>query len=159
VGATQPDRTEVVMRKRETKLSPQPWPWPGHPRVLIEHAEEAVGMSLASGLRHAGYAVAVCPGPGRSERCPLAGDEGCEAAHGADVIVAGLGLGTPQSREVLEALRARCAGTPLVVEVAPEEKAEWAELLEGCEVVLSPVTPDELLAAVRGVLATEGERG
>ena len=80
-------------------------------------------MSLAAGLRQAGYGVAVCPGPNESERCPLAGDDGCEAAHGADVIVAGLGLSKPQSREVLEALRARCAGTPLVVEVS--HRIDW----------------------------------
>lgn len=144
------------MRLREPSLSPRPWPWPGHPRVLIEHADESKAMSLAAGVRQAGYAVAVCPGPAQSERCPLAGDEGCEAAHGADVIVAGLGLGTPQSRQVLEALRLRCAGTPLVVEVTAEEKEKWSDLLQGCEVVVAPVTPDGLVAAVRGVLATRG---
>ena len=116
-------------------------------------------MSLAAGLRQAGYAVAVCPGPARSERCPLAGDEGCEVAHGADVIVSSLGLGTPQTREVLQALRARCAGTPLIVEVAPGEKEEWPDLLQGCAVVVSPVAPDELVAAVRGVLATQDQGG
>ena len=147
------------MGLRKVRLSPQPWPWSGHPRVLIEHADESVGLSLATGLRHAGYAVAVCPGPAQSERCPLAGDDGCEVAHGADVIVSSLGLGTARSREVLEALRARCAGTPLVVEVAPEEKEEWSDLLQGCEVVVSPVTPDELVAAVRGVVATQGREG
>jgi len=89
------------MRLREARLSPQPWPWSGHPRVLIE----------------------------------------------------------PQSREVFEALRARSAGTPLIVEVAPGEKEEWSDLLQGCEVVLSPVAPDELVAAVRGVLATQGQGG
>lgn len=144
---------------RETGLSPQPWPWLGHPRVLIEHADEARGMSLAAAVREAGYAVAVCPGPAQSERCPLAGDEGCEAAHGADVIVAGLGLGTPQSREVLEALRARCDGIPLIVELAAEERERWPELLQGCQVVDSPVTADDLVAAVRGVLATKGRGG
>jgi len=143
----------------EARISPQPWPWPGHPRVLIEHADESVGMRLAADLRQAGYAVAVCPGPAQSARCPLAGDEGCEVAHGADVIVSSLGLGTPQSREVLEALRARCAGTPLVVEVAAAEQDEWADLLRGCEVVVSPVSPDALVAAVRGVLATGAREG
>lgn len=147
------------MPLQKVSLSPQPWPWPGHPRVLIEHADESTGMSLAAGLRQAGYGVAVCPGPAQSERCPLAADDGCEAAHGADVVVAGLGLSRPQSREVLEALRARCAGTPLVVEVSPEEKEEWSDLLQGCEVVVSPVAPDELVAAVRGVLATQARGG
>lgn len=141
------------MRSREARLSPQPWPWPGHPRVLIEDAEETRGLGFADAVRQAGYAVAVCPGPGRSERCPLAGDEGCEAAHGADVIVAGLGVGTSQSREVLEALRARRPGTPLIVEATAEEQEKWSELLQGCEVVVPPVAPGELVAAVRSVLA------
>lgn len=146
------------MRLPEAGLSPQPWPW-GHPRVLIEHADEESGMSLAAAARQAGYSVAVCPGPAQSQRCPLAGDEGCEAAHGADVIVAGLGLGTPRSREVLEALQARCAGIPLVVEVSAEERERWPDLLEGCAVVDSPVAPDELVAAVRGALASKGKEG
>ncbi len=146
------------MRSPEAGLSPQPWPW-GHPRVLIEHPDDARGLSLATAVREAGYAVAVCPGPAQSERCPLAGEEGCEAAHGADVIVAGLGLGTPQSRDVLEALRARCEGTPLVVEVAAGERESWPDLLEGCEVVDAPVDPDALVAALRGVLAATSEGG
>lgn len=147
------------VRLRKAGLSPQPWPWVGHPRVLIEHADESEGMSLAAAVRQAGYAVAVCPGPAQSERCPLAGDEGCQAAHGADVIVACLGLGTARSREVLEALRARCAETPLIVEVAPEEREEWPDLLDACDVVDSPVTPDELVTALRGVLASRGREG
>ena len=147
------------MRLRGANLSPQPWPWSGHPRILIEHTQQSAGMSLATGLRQAGYAVAICPGPAQSERCPLTGDDGCEAAHGADVIVSSLGLGTPQTREVLQGLRARCAGTPLIVEIAPEEKEKWSDLLEGCEVVVSPVGPDELLAVVREVLATQGLGG
>jgi DNA-binding response OmpR family regulator len=146
------------MQLGKVSLSPQPWLW-GHPRILIEHADESVGMSMAAALRDAGYAVAVCPGPAHSQRCPLAGDEGCEAAHGADVVVSGLGLGTPQAREVLEALRARCAGIPLIVEVAAEEKDQWSDLLEGCDVVVSPVAPDSLVAAVRGALATRTQGG
>lgn len=141
------------------KLSPQPWPWAGHPRVLIEHNDESVGMRLAAGLRQAGYAVAVCPGPAQSERCPLVGNEGCEIAHGADVIVSSLGLGSVQSRDVLQALRARCAGTPLVVEVAPGEDEEWHALLEGCQVVFSPVAPEQLVAAVDEALAEPRQGG
>ena len=147
------------MRLRETGLSPQPWTWIGSPRVLIEHADETKGMSLAAAVRQAGYTVAVCPGPAQSERCPLTGDEGCEAAHGADLIVTSLGLGTRQSREVFEALRTRCPRTPLVVEVTREETEEWPDLLQGCEVVISPVTPDALVATVRGVLAPRGQGG
>lgn len=143
------------MESRPTKLSPQPWPWQGQPRVLVEHPDEAAGLTLASVLRHAGYSVAICPGPEHSGRCPLAGPEGCAVAHGADVVVSSLGLDRPEAREALQALRARRPETPLVVEVAPGQEAEWRELLEGCDVVVSPVAPEQLVARVRGALSRD----
>jgi hypothetical protein len=134
------------------KLSPQPWPWP-RPRVLIEHPDEAAGMALASSLRQAGYAVAVCPGPEYPERCPLTGPEGCAAAHGADVIVSGLGLEQPAARAALQALRMRCPVTPLIVEVTPDQEAKWHDLLSGCRLVAFPATPAQLVAVVDEELA------
>ena len=141
------------MRSRTTRLSPQPWPWVGQPRVLIEHPDESAGLALASILRQAGYAVAVCPGPEQSEHCPLTGPEGCAVAHGADVVVSSLGLERPEAREVLQALRLRRPGTPLIVEVPPGDNAEWRDLLEGCDAIASPVQPDDLVASVRAALA------
>jgi len=141
------------METRAAKLSPQPWPWVGQPRVLIEHPDDAVGLELASILRLEGYAVAVCPGPAESERCPLTGPEGCAVAHGADVVVSALGLDSSTGRDVLQALRARLAGTPLVVEVEPGLEDEWQDLLEGCQVVASPADPNRLVASVREALA------
>jgi DNA-binding response OmpR family regulator len=140
------------MRSRATRLSPQPWPWP-RPRVLIEHPDEEAGLTLASILRQAGYAVAVCPGPEQSERCPLAGPEGCAVAHGADVVVSSLGLERPEAREVLQALRTRCPETALVVEVAPGQEAELQNLVPECDLIVSPVVPEQLVACVRGALA------
>ena len=136
-----------MVPSRTGAMTPEPWPWPG-PRILIEHPEESAGLVLASTLRQAGYAVAVCPGPAERERCPLAGHQGCAAAHGADVIVSSLGLESPEAREVLQALRTRCPDIPLVVEVAPGREGEWAELLRGCELIHSPVAPEQLLSAV-----------
>lgn len=141
------------MRARATRLSPQPWQWVGQPRVLIEHPDESAGLALASILRQAGYAVAVCPGPEQSEHCPLTGPEGCAVAHGADVVVSSLGFERPEAREVLQALRLRRPGTPLIVEVPPGGKAEWQDMLEGCDVIASPVQPDELVACVGAALA------
>jgi CheY-like chemotaxis protein len=143
------------MRSRIT-LSPEPWLWPA-PRVLVEHPDQAAGLALASGLRQAGYAVAVCPGPEHSERCPLAGPEDCSVAHGADVIVSSLGLERPEARGVLAALRTRCADTPLIVEVTASQQAEYESLLEGCDVVLSPVSPEQLVAAVERAFPRRGE--
>ena len=69
------------------------------------------------------------------------------------MVVSSLGLERPEAREVLKALRARRPGTALIVEVAAGEEAEWQGLLEGCEVVVSPVLPEQLVAVVRGALA------
>ena len=142
------------METRAANLSPQPWPWVGQPRILIEHPDDAVGLELASVLRREGYAVAVCPGPAESERCPLTGPEGCAVAHGADVVVSALGLDGSTGREVLEALRARLAGVALVVEVDPALEDECRDLLEGCQIVSSPADPDRLVASVREALAS-----
>jgi len=136
-----------------TKSSPQPWPWAGQPRVLIEHPDESAGLALASILRQAGYAVAVCPGPDQSEHCPLTGPEGCAVAHGADVVVSSLGLERPEAREVLEALRLRCTGTPLIVVTPPGDRPEQHDVPEGCDLISSPVVPDQLVACVRDALA------
>jgi DNA-binding response OmpR family regulator len=144
------------MRSRSTRSSPEPWPWVGQPRVLIEHPDDSAGLALASILRHAGYAVAVCPGPAESERCPLTGPEGCAIAHGADVVVSSLGLDRAEAREVLQALRSRLPETQLVVEVPPGEDVAWRDLLEGCEILASPVAPEQLVASVQAALARKG---
>lgn len=99
---------------RRDSLSPQPWPWPG-PRVLIENSDRDAALASASALRLAGYAVALCPGPLPSRRCPLVTGDDCALVRGADAIVSSLGLEQPEGRDVLEALKARAPKTPLVV--------------------------------------------
>jgi DNA-binding response OmpR family regulator len=68
-------------------------------------------------------------------------------------VVSSLGVERPEAREVLQALRMQRPGTPLIVEVPPGDNAEWQDLLEGCDVIASPVQPDELVASVRAALA------
>jgi DNA-binding NtrC family response regulator len=143
---------DVVKLHGTGSLNPGPWPWPGRPRVLVESADDSLSLELTSALRKAGYGVAVCPGPLDHERCPLTGPEGCAIAHGADVVVSNLGLERAEAREVLQALRTRCADIPLVVEISPGQDEEWPELLRGCELVESPVAPDELVSAVTRAL-------
>jgi hypothetical protein len=118
----------------------------------VENADESAGMRLATLLREAGYSVAVCPGPAERERCPLTGPEGCAIAHGADVVVSSLGLDREERREVLQALRARCPELPLVVEIRAGQDEEWTDLLHGCQLVRSPVVPEELCSAVERAL-------
>jgi len=139
---------------RKSTLNPQPWPWAG-PRVLIEQPDESRASSLVAGLRSAGFAVAICPGPLAGERCPLASEQDCVAAYGADAVISGLGLKSAAAREALAALRARLPRMPLVVEAEPAEVARWPELLQGCEVVPAPAEPHQLVERLRAILPRE----
>ena len=87
----------------------QPWHW-DHPRVLIEHPDERIAFALADRLRREGYSVGMCSGPDATSPCPLVGAGECVSAHDADVIVSCLA-----DDDVVQALRARCPGVPLVV--------------------------------------------
>jgi DNA-binding response OmpR family regulator len=68
-------------------------------------------------------------------------------------VVSSLGLERPEAREVLQALRMRRPQTPLIVEVPPGNEIEWQDLLEGCDLIVAPVVPEELVACVRAALA------
>jgi hypothetical protein len=142
--------TEAPTSERAVALKPQPWRW-NHPRVLVEHPDETLGMEIASGLRYAGYAVAICPGPRGHARCPLTGPAGCAPAHDADLIVCSLGLEHESAREILGEMRARYPETPLLVEVPPQPEAELLSLLEGCHLMSAPVTPEQVVLAVQRV--------
>src|SRR3974390_147100 len=106
-----PHGSEADAQPRD--INPQPWRW-DHPRVLIEHPDEEAGLAIASGLRFAGYSVAICPGPRGHARCPLTGPGGCAAAHAADLVVGSLGYEQDTAQEVLRELRTQYPDTPLV---------------------------------------------
>lgn len=130
--------------------------------MLIEHTDEATGLAIASALRFAGYAVAVCPGPRGHGQCPLTGPAGCAPAHDADLLVCSLGYEREEAREVLRELRTRYPHTPFVVEVPSNIDAGLSELLDGCHELPAPATPEQIVAAVQslsGAAAEEGEAG
>ncbi len=147
---------------KAAQLKPQPWRW-SHPRVLVEHPDEEAGLAIASGLRFAGYAVAVCPGPAGHGRCPLTGPAGCAPAHDADLVVSSLGYEHESAREVLRELRTRYPDTPLVVEAPSDMDASLRELLDGCHRLPAPATPEQIVAAVQSLAdhtaAEEGAAG
>jgi len=136
------------MRARQSRLNPQPWPWPA-PRVLVEHADAEATADVLAALRGDGFAVAVCRGPEHDSRCPLAADDGCAAAEGADVVVSWLGLATAEAREALAASRSRLPGTPLLVVANAGEAAQWPELVENAAVIEGPASPAQVLLGVR----------
>lgn len=142
------------MRLREPSLDPQPWPWLG-PRVLVEQPDSGRAAALVDVLRRAGYSVAVCPGPLPGDRCPLAGEQGCAAAEGADIVVSSLGLETAEARAALAALRARLPRRRLLVEAADDDAARWPELVEGCQLLAAPAAPEQLLQRVQAALEQE----
>lgn len=125
--------------------------------MLIEHPDEAAGLAIASGLRYAGFAVGVCPGPHGLGQCPLTGPEGCAPAHDADVVVCSLGYEREAAREVLQELRRCYPHTKLLVEVPAAIDAELRELLEGCQVVPAPASPQQIVEAVRSIAGEPAE--
>ncbi|HUJ56554.1 MAG TPA: hypothetical protein VLW49_11270 [Gaiellaceae bacterium] len=138
------------MARHET-LRPQTWEWPG-PRVLLEHPAREDTHARVDALRRAGYAVAVCPGPTAADRCPLAGDEGCAAAHDADVVVSSLGLETDEAREALAALRARLPRLPVLVEAGAAAASRWPQLVRERDRLEPGVEPSELVERVDAAL-------
>jgi hypothetical protein len=149
---------DQTSQEDSVSLKPQPWRWT-NPRVLVEHPDEAAGMEIASGLRYAGYAVAHCPGPRGHAKCPLTGPEGCATAHDADVLVCSLGYEGDGSREILRELRMRFPQTPMIVETPQQVDADLGDLLEGCWQIPAPATPQQIVAAVKGLSAESASEG
>ena len=142
---------------RPTTIDLGPWPYPGHPRVLIEHADPDEALELAAALRRAGCVVGICRGPSAEAdpptRCPLHDLEPCVAVAGADAVVTLLDLGRPDGVGVLRGLRTRYPSTPLVVAATAGESLELAELLEGSTVVPVGAEPEHVARAVLDALA------
>jgi hypothetical protein len=147
-----------LAKSEAVNINPQAWRW-SHPRILVEDPDEKAGLEIASGLRFAGYAVAVCPGPRGHGQCPLTGPAGCAPAHDADVVVCNLGYEREVAREVLRELRARYPNTPLLVGVPPEVDAELQALLDGCHRLPPDATAEQVVAAVQGLAAHTAEDG
>jgi hypothetical protein len=143
---------------RAVNMNPQLWRW-SHPRVLVEHPDDATGLAIASGLRFAGYAVGVCPGPLGHGQCPLTGPAGCAPAHDADLVVCSLGYEREAARDVLRELHTRYPDMPLLVEVPGDVDAELGELLDGCHRLPAAATPEQVVAAVQSLLGHAAEEG
>lgn len=140
----------------DSRLSPQPWQWVG-PRVLVEHPDADAAADVVAALRRSGFAVAVCPGPADGGLCPLATEDGCAAAEGADVVVSALGLGTPETRAALSALRRRLPETPLLVTATAAEAERWPELVYGAALVDPSAPAEQVLDGVRALRPEVGE--
>ena len=157
-------RLRGVWWKRAVTIDPQPWQFPGRPRVLIESADPGGAAELSAALRRAGCVVATCRGPdGGADpeiRCPLHGLGPCVAVEGADLVVTALDLDQESGRDVLRGLRTRYPSVPLVVVATAAQAGDLDELLAGCTRVSSEAETAELLAAVLAALpSSDGSPG
>lgn len=153
-----PRSLESMSSARSTKVNPQTWRW-GQPRVLVEEPDEQAGLAIAAGLRFAGFAVGVCPGPRGHGQCPLTGPAGCAAAHEADLVVCNLGYERAVAREVLRELRTRYPSVPLLVLVPSESDADLNELLDECHQLPAGASPEQVVAAVQSISEDAAEDG
>lgn len=138
----------VPAAARAGEIRPQPWRW-SHPRVLVEHPDEAQALAITQALRFAGYAVAVCAGPKVPEQCPLCGFGDCATAHDADLVVSCLGADRDVGREVVQALRTRCPSVPLLVEV-PQGAEPLVE--DSASLLPTGATPEQIVSAAQRLL-------
>lgn len=89
-----------------------------------------------------------------TRRCPLITSGDCALAAGADVIYTSLRWHNPDSRDVLQALRARYPSTSVVVEIPEPDVKKFADILTGCRLVPVPSGRETMLGAIRDALAS-----
>lgn len=136
----------------------EPGSWPprtGRPRVLLEDPDGAILAVTESFLSREGFDVATCSGPEEMGRrsCPLVSQGRCELVEEADVVYTSLRWSYPESRDVLQALRARHPRTPVVVEMTQPQVERFRDLLQGCYLVWVPAGREATVAAIRRALA------
>lgn len=90
------------------------WPPDHHrPRLLIE--SERSRLTAEDDLRAAGFDIAVCGGPCRSQgHCPVLDGERCPLIEGADAVIVDLTPDDPETAEFLEAERVIHPGVRLI---------------------------------------------
>ena len=95
-------------------------------------------------LEPLGHPVLVCHGPDVGTACPIL-KESCAMVASAHGVVFQLDLDRPQHRAILARYKDVIADdVPLWASVQPGQDDEYAELLEGVEVVIGEPGPAEL---------------
>ena len=145
----------LMVGARDEGESPPSWDGPSaRLKVLVESDDPAVRREISEELEAGGFDVASCGGPfaQHSGDCVLVRGGFCPAAADADVICHRLNPGNPACREVLVSLRRRYPRTPIVVEVPEPDLKRFADVLDGCSVVLRPADAATMVAAIRGAV-------
>jgi len=121
-------------------------------RLLLVEDDRMIGESLRSALRGSGYAVDWV----RDGRAA----DGTLATERFDLVLLDLGLPQRDGMEVLQALRARGDGMPVIVLTARDSLASRVQGLDAGadDYVVKPFELDELLARMRAVLRRHSGR-
>jgi len=116
-----------------------------------EAAKQACGTNAAwKLLRRHGYRMSWCPGPqgGFSPECALSATGHCPLVDRADAVVSALDLSNRTCGEVVRALDAQAAETPVVVVTPRRSAAHWAEEVPDCQVVAGPLSSKVLIRSL-----------
>ena len=121
-------------------------------RLLLVEDDRMIGESLRNALRGSGYAVDWV----RDGRAA----DGTLATERFDLVLLDLGLPQRDGIEVLQALRARGDGTPVIVITARDSLASRVQGLDtgADDYLVKPFELDELLARMRAVLRRHSGR-
>jgi two-component system OmpR family response regulator/two-component system response regulator QseB len=121
-------------------------------RLLLVEDDRMIGESLRNALRGSGYAVDWV----RDGRAA----DGTLSTERFDLVLLDLGLPQRDGMEVLQALRARGDGTPVIVLTARDSLASRVQGLDAGadDYVVKPFELDELLARMRAVIRRHSGR-
>jgi len=120
------------------------------PLVLFESPDGAEAHAAWKLLRRHGYRMSWCPGPqgGFSPECALSATGHCPLVDRADAVVSALDLSNRTCGEVVRALDAQAAETPVVVVTPRRSAAHWAEEVPDCQVVAGPLSSKVLIRSL-----------
>ena len=127
-------------------------------RLLVETADPVAEISDFRSFRQAGIDVAVCSGPGpQGSECPMVTGRRCALAERADAVLVELPPSSSETHQVVEAMRARHPGTPIVMHVARQPADESSRVPEGVVPLPMPASVDQQIRVVRRA-AVDGRR-
>lgn len=123
-------------------------------RVLVE-APSPISFPVKEARALPGAEVTYCGGPsyGSGLPCPVVVGCGCWRAEEADVVVAALGLGNGEERDIVLGLRRQYPDLPVVVLAWRSDVLAGRADIDGCEMVVFPWTRRKLHEAINRAVA------
>ncbi len=127
-------------------------------RVLVVQRDAAVAERMAADLRHAGYEIELCGGPGR-QPCPVVDDLPCPLVDRADVLLydAWVAGDRDGGRRLITELRELYVDLPVVL-TSVDRSLGWVEREGPHRVIALEARPTAaaLVDAIETALADQG---